>query len=68
MQSIITRRDYHLTRFRIERYLEKGFDNLSQEEMEDLRSLSRQMSIYEAKHFPAPDKALNPDPKNRNAN
>ena len=54
MNSIVTRRDYHLTRFRIEKYLEKGFENLSMEEMNDLKALSREMSRYEQKHFPMP--------------
>ncbi len=52
MAKIITRRDYHLTRFRIDVFLQKGFDHLSPAEEEELRELSKEMSRYEQIHFP----------------
>ncbi len=54
MSAIKTRRDYHLTRFKIDQYLEKGFDNLNEDEHAQLRQLSREMSDYEQIHFPMP--------------
>ena len=56
MGTIITRRDYHLTRFKIDKFLEKGFDNLSVAEEDELRSLSKEMSKYEQVHYPVPAK------------
>lgn len=53
MGEIVTRRDYLLTRFKMERFLEKGFDRLSQTELEELRELSRQMNRYEQVGHPA---------------
>ncbi len=55
MGTIVTRRDYHLTRFKIERFLEKGFDNLSAAEEAELHALSKEMSKYEQVHFPVRD-------------
>ncbi|MBC7555177.1 MAG: hypothetical protein H7257_14505 [Taibaiella sp.] len=52
MSAIKTRRDYHLTRFKIERFLEKGFENLTLEEEEQLHNLSKEMTRYEMVHFP----------------
>ncbi len=54
MGAIVTRRDYHLTRFKIERFLEKGFDNLTGAEEQELRELSKEMSRYEQVHYPSP--------------
>jgi uncharacterized protein YccT (UPF0319 family) len=53
MGDIVTRRDYHITRFRMEQFLEKGFDRLTQAELEELRDLSRDMSRYEQVSHPA---------------
>ena len=52
MAKIVTRRDYHLTRFRIDTFLQKGFDNLTPAEEQELQDLSREMSKYEQIHFP----------------
>ena len=54
MDTIKTRRDYHLTRFKIDKFLEKGFGNLSESEEMELMNLSREMSKYEKVHFPMP--------------
>ena len=62
MNPITTRRDYHLTRFKIEKYLEKGFDKLNNTEEQELRDLSKEMSKYEKVHFPMPGKS-NPTPE-----
>ncbi len=56
MSKIVTRRDYLLTRFRIEAFLQKGFENLSDKEETELRELSREMMAYEQAHFPVPDR------------
>ncbi len=56
MSTIKTRRDYHLTRFKIEKYLEKGIHNLTPAEEEDLQQLSNDMSKYEFAQFPVPEK------------
>ena len=52
MAKIVTRRDYHLTRFRIDTFLQKGFDHLTEAEEQELQELSREMSRYEQVHFP----------------
>jgi hypothetical protein len=58
MSTIKTRRDYHLTRFKIEKYLEKGIYNLTPAEEADLQQLSKDMSAYELVHFPMPEKKV----------
>ena len=54
MDTIKTRRDYHLTRFKIDKFMEKGFSNLSPTEELELKNLSKEMSKYERIHFPMP--------------
>ena len=54
MDTIRTRRDYHLTRFKIDTFLAKGFSNLSPDEIVELKNLSKEMSKYEHVHFPTP--------------
>ena len=38
----------------METYLEKGFDKLTQDELQDLRMLSKAMREYERKNFAPP--------------
>ena len=52
MGKIVTRRDYHLTRFRIDTFLQKGFEHLTSEEEAELLELSKEMIKYEQVHFP----------------
>ena len=62
MAKIITRRDYHLTRFRIDTFLQKGFDNLSASEEQELLELSREMMQYEKVHFPMRPQTVQQEP------
>ena len=54
--KIKTQADYYLTMAKIETYLAKGFDNLTDEEDEKLEKLSKEVSHYEKIHFPMPVK------------
>jgi HTH-type transcriptional regulator/antitoxin HigA len=56
MKQIKTRRDYHLAMAEIEKYLAKGFDNLTPEEDSELDKLSKKVNQYEKIHFPMPVK------------
>jgi len=45
--SITTNRDYHLAKFRVAKFLERGSDILSENERTELDALIRQLRGYE---------------------
>ena len=47
MSGIATNRDYHLAKFRVAKYLEKGADVLSEKERGELDVLIAQIRSYE---------------------
>jgi antitoxin component HigA of HigAB toxin-antitoxin module len=59
MKQIKTHRDYQLARAVIEKFLAKGFDNLTPEDDEKLEVLSREVHEYEKIHYPMPVKMDN---------
>ena len=54
MKQIETPEEYDLTIGEIETYLAKGFDNLTEQEDDELEKLSKKVSQYEDVHFPMP--------------
>lgn len=53
MSTIRSNRDYHLAKFRVGKYLEKGVDMLSETEEQDLNNLITDMREYESANVPA---------------
>ena len=58
MSKILSNRDYHLTKFRVGKYLEKGADNLTPAEDNELVNLIAELRIYERENGLRPQKSL----------
>ena len=56
MSTIRSNRDYHLAKFRVGKYLEKGVDMLSETEEQDLNNLITDMRAYESANVPAEER------------
>jgi len=54
MTTIANHTDYQITMAEIEKYLQKGFSNLTANDEEELGRLSIMVQQYEAVHFPVP--------------
>lgn len=52
--KINTNSQYHSALAKIERYIEKGFANLTKRETEHLQKISLAVEIYEAQKYPMP--------------
>ncbi len=59
--KIATNSQYHEALARIEKHIEKGFDNLSEKETEDLKQISLAVEAYEQKKYPMPVETTIPD-------
>ena len=51
---IISNSEYYMCLARIESLIEKGFDQLSETETEELAQLSEKVEVYEVKKYPMP--------------
>jgi HTH-type transcriptional regulator / antitoxin HigA len=54
MKAIKTKKEYYSMMAEIETFLEKGFENLTASQNEELRNLSLQIEAFEKIHFPMP--------------
>jgi HTH-type transcriptional regulator / antitoxin HigA len=54
MKAIRKESEYHAVLSKVEKLIEKGFENLSQEETSQLAMLSESVESYEIQRFPMP--------------